>query len=128
MIENKDNTLFLNRQSTVWKGDNMEEILHKSIREVGDLLKKREISSHELTLFYLDRIERFDSTVQSYLRITEKIAMSMADEADVRLSEGKGEPLTGIPFGMKDILCSKGVETTCGSQILKASFRPTMRL
>jgi aspartyl-tRNA(Asn)/glutamyl-tRNA(Gln) amidotransferase subunit A len=102
----------------------MEEILHKTIKEVRDLLKKREISSHELTRFYLDRIERFDDDVQAYLRTTEDQAMAMADEADMRLSEGKGEPLTGIPFGMKDILCTKGVETTCGSQILKGFVPP----
>jgi aspartyl-tRNA(Asn)/glutamyl-tRNA(Gln) amidotransferase subunit A len=102
----------------------MEEILHKNIREVAELLKKRETSSHELTRFYLDRIGRFDGDVQAYLRVTEEQALSMADEADKKLAEGKAAPLTGIPFGMKDILCTKGIETTCGSQILKGFVPP----
>jgi aspartyl-tRNA(Asn)/glutamyl-tRNA(Gln) amidotransferase subunit A len=102
----------------------MEEILKKGIREVGDLLKKGEITSTQLTRFYFDRIATHDSKVNAYLRTTEELAMSMAAEADKRIRSGTGQPLTGIPFGMKDILCTKGVETTCASQILKGFVPP----
>jgi aspartyl-tRNA(Asn)/glutamyl-tRNA(Gln) amidotransferase subunit A len=102
----------------------MEEILRKSIRETRDLLKKKEFTSVELTRFYFDRISKYDRDVKSYLRITEDAAMKMAAEADRRISQGTDGFLTGIPFGMKDILCTKGVETTCASQILKGFVPP----
>jgi len=100
----------------------MKELLNKSIKEVRELLKKREITSLELTRFYLNRINEYDGQVASFIRLTEEMALRMAGEADRRIREGSDGDLTGIPFGMKDILCTKGVETTCASQILK-SFR-----
>jgi aspartyl-tRNA(Asn)/glutamyl-tRNA(Gln) amidotransferase subunit A len=102
----------------------MNEMLSKGIRETRDLLKKRALTSVELTRFYLDRISRYDGDVKAYLRITEDLAMEMAAEADRRISQGTDDVLTGIPFGMKDILCTKGVETTCASQILKGFIPP----
>src|SRR5271169_5053946 len=97
----------------------MEEILHKSIRQVKSLLKAREFTSVELARFYLDRIGTYDGHINAYLRITEEMAMRMAADADRRIGEGTDGALTGIPFGMKDILCTRGVETTCASQILR---------
>jgi len=102
----------------------MEEILHKSIRRVRDLLKKGEITSVELTRFYLDRISKYDGRIKAYLRVTEEMAMRMAADADRRIKEGTDGDLTGIPFGMKDILCTRGVETTCASQILRGFVPP----
>ncbi len=102
----------------------MDGILQKGIRETRELLKKKAISSVELTRFYLERIGRYDSEVKSYLRVTEDLALQMAAEADRRIAEGTDGLLTGIPFGMKDILCTKGVETTCASQILKGFVPP----
>ncbi len=102
----------------------MENFLTMTIREVRNLLKKREISSLELTRFYLERIERHDSRVQTYLKVTPEMAIAMAEDADKRIADGNGGVLTGIPFGMKDILCTKGVETTCASRILKGFIPP----
>ncbi len=70
----------------------------------------------ELTRFYLDRIKKYDGLTGCYLRLTEETALVKAAEADKRIREGTDGELTGIPFGMKDILCTKGVETTCASQ------------
>ena len=102
----------------------MEGLLDKGIRAVRDLLRKGEISSVELTRFYLDRIARYDGRLGAYLRLTEELALSMAADADRRIREGSDGDLCGIPFGMKDILCTKGVETTCASQILKGFVPP----
>jgi aspartyl-tRNA(Asn)/glutamyl-tRNA(Gln) amidotransferase subunit A len=102
----------------------MEELLNKSIREVRSILRHREITSTELTRFYLDRMEKHDPHIKAYLNVTEELAMTMAKDADRRISEGTDEALTGIPFGMKDILCTKGVETTCASRILKGFVPP----
>ena len=102
----------------------MRELLHKDIGEVRGLLKRREITSAELTRFYLDRIREHDGRVGAYLRTTEETALAMAGEADKRIRAGSDGDLTGIPFGMKDILCTRGVETTCASQILKGFYPP----
>lgn len=101
----------------------MEDILTMTIREVRGLLKKREITSVELTRFYLERIDKLDARLQTYLRVTPDLAIAMAEDADKRIDDGNDGILTGIPFGMKDILCTKGVETTCASRILKG-FEP----
>ncbi len=104
--------------------DIVKNILDKSINELRDLLRRKEISAVELTNFYLDRIRRFDGDVLSYLRLTEEYALLQAKEADRLMAAGTDGPLLGIPFGMKDILCTKGVETTCASKILKGFVPP----
>jgi aspartyl-tRNA(Asn)/glutamyl-tRNA(Gln) amidotransferase subunit A len=106
------------------KGDRVENILDMNIMELRGLLKNGKISSVELTRFYLDRVKKHDQAVQAYLRLTEEAAMEMAREADRRIKEGEEGPLLGIPFGIKDIFCAKGLETTCGSQILKGFVAP----
>jgi aspartyl-tRNA(Asn)/glutamyl-tRNA(Gln) amidotransferase subunit A len=102
----------------------MEGLLNKGIREVRELLRKGELSAEELTRFYLDRMARYDGRLGAYLRVTEDLALAMAADADRRIREGSDGELCGIPFGMKDILCTKGVETTCASQILKGFVPP----
>ena len=76
----------------------MKELLHKGIKEVRDLLKKGEITSYELTRFYLDRIKEHDGKVGAYLRTTEETALAMASEADRRIREGSDGELDGHTF------------------------------
>ncbi len=102
----------------------MKTILDMNILEMRELLKKGEITSRELTGFYLDRAKEHDGAVRSYLRMTEEIAMDMAGEADRKIKNGEDAPLLGIPLGIKDIFCAKDLETTCGSQILKGFIAP----
>jgi aspartyl-tRNA(Asn)/glutamyl-tRNA(Gln) amidotransferase subunit A len=102
----------------------MEGLLEKDISELRDLLKKKEITSVELTTFYLERIKRYDAELASYLRLTEELAIRMAEDADKKLARGEGDALTGIPLGIKDILCTRDVETTCASQILRGFIAP----
>ena len=102
----------------------MEEILTRDIVEVRDLLRKKQVSSVELTRFYLERISRYDGGLKAYLKVTEETALQMAGEADERIARGEESPLLGVPFGMKDILCTKGIETTCASRILKGFIPP----
>ena len=101
----------------------MKNILDKTIIELKGLLTKKEISAVELATFYLERIKKYDSDILSYLRTTEEYALGMARQADEKITRGEDAPLLGIPFGMKDILCTKGIETTCASKIL-AGFAP----
>ncbi|HQP54957.1 MAG TPA: amidase, partial [Syntrophorhabdus sp.] len=102
----------------------MENLLDMTISEMRALLKKREITAVELASFYLKRIERYDNDVMAYLNVTEDKAHEMARIADRKMEQGEDGPLLGIPFGIKDIFCTKGIETTCASQILKGFMPP----
>ncbi|MCF8056084.1 MAG: Asp-tRNA(Asn)/Glu-tRNA(Gln) amidotransferase subunit GatA [Desulfocapsa sp.] len=82
------------------------------------------ISSRELTISCLDRIKDVDDKVHSFLRVTEEEALQQADEADKKIAEGKADPLCGIPFSIKDLMCTKGIITTCGSKILENFVPP----
>ncbi|MCX5799090.1 MAG: amidase, partial [Proteobacteria bacterium] len=99
-------------------------MLEMNIMQTRELFKRKEITAVELTRFYLNRIKRYDGELQTYLRLTEEQAIEMAQDADRRIAKGEDRQLLGIPFGMKDIFCTKGIETTCASQILKGFIPP----
>jgi aspartyl-tRNA(Asn)/glutamyl-tRNA(Gln) amidotransferase subunit A len=94
-----------------------------TIHEAGKLLKKGEISSVELTSAVFDRIEAVEDKVSAYLTLVKDRAMAQAEVADDLIRRGEGSPLTGIPLAIKDILCTEGIRTTCGSKILE-NFTP----
>jgi aspartyl-tRNA(Asn)/glutamyl-tRNA(Gln) amidotransferase subunit A len=87
------------------------------------LLKKGEISSVELTSAVFDRIEAVEDKLSAYLTLVKDRAMAQAEVADDLIRRGEGSPLTGIPLAIKDILCTEGIRTTCGSKILE-NFTP----
>ncbi len=102
----------------------MENILDMTLLEVQEVLRERKITAVELTQFYLERIRKHDGAVNAYLRTTEEEALKMAGDADGKIRQGEGRPLLGVPLGIKDIFCTKGIETTCASQILKGFIPP----
>lgn len=102
----------------------MEELLNLDIRAQRELLRKRALSSVELTRFYLERIKEYDKELSAYILMTEDMALKMAEEADSRLLRGEEGQLLGIPMGLKDIYCTKDIETTCASKILKGFIPP----
>ncbi len=89
-----------------------------TVREAHKLLKQKEISSQELTRAVLDRISAVDEKVGAYVTVADEMAMSQAELADKAISQGNISPLTGIPLSVKDLMCTKGLLTTCGSKIL----------
>ncbi len=95
-----------------------------SIAQARTELDKGTLTSRELTTSCLDRIKAVDSTVNSFLLVTEEEALQQADIADKRIAEGNAAPLSGIPLAVKDLLCTKGVTTTCGSKILENFVPP----
>ena len=91
-----------------------------TIHELHDLLVKKEVTSREVTEALYHRIREMDGKIGAYLMLTEEEAFHQADQVDRKISKGKGiGDLAGIPLGLKDILCTKGVRTTCGSKILE---------
>jgi len=84
------------------------------------MLTQKSISSVELTQYYIDRIKRVDSKVNSYVTVSEDFALEQARKADERIAKGENvTPLTGIPFSIKDCISTRGVRTTCSSKILE---------
>ncbi|HZX35352.1 MAG TPA: amidase family protein, partial [Thermodesulfobacteriota bacterium] len=77
------------------------DITSLTLNESTEKLKKREISSKELTDAYLKRIEAVDKKIRAYLTVCPETALRQAEEADKRLKQGDSTPLTGIPFGIK---------------------------
>ncbi|MDY6951166.1 MAG: Asp-tRNA(Asn)/Glu-tRNA(Gln) amidotransferase subunit GatA [Thermodesulfobacteriota bacterium] len=99
--------------------------LHRlTIHEAARLLAEKEISSVELTAAVFNRIEEVENRVSAYITLARDLAMAEAEAADKRLAREKGGPLTGIPLAIKDLLCTEGVKTTCGSKILKDFVPP----
>jgi aspartyl-tRNA(Asn)/glutamyl-tRNA(Gln) amidotransferase subunit A len=102
----------------------MAELYELTIAEAGDLLRQKKISSVELTRAHLERIRALDDKVKAFTLVTDDLAMKQAHEADLHFQRGDAvSPLTGIPIAIKDVICTKGITTTCGSNMLK-NFKP----
>nr|VFJ47275.1 MAG: aspartyl/glutamyl-tRNA(Asn/Gln) amidotransferase subunit A [Candidatus Kentron sp. FW]VFJ49220.1 MAG: aspartyl/glutamyl-tRNA(Asn/Gln) amidotransferase subunit A [Candidatus Kentron sp. FW] len=96
----------------------------KSLSELSAILHTREISSEELTRFFLTRIERIDPLLNSFITITGGSALEQARAADRCIATGDSTPLTGIPVVHKDIFCTHDIKTTCGSRMLENFVAP----
>ena len=87
--------------------------------ELHEKLKAREITAVELTQSMYDRIGGVEEQIKGYLTLTEDIALEGAAAVDAGFQRGdEMPPLAGIPIAIKDVICTKGVLTTCGSEIL----------
>jgi aspartyl-tRNA(Asn)/glutamyl-tRNA(Gln) amidotransferase subunit A len=101
------------------------DLCDRSATELGRMLKKKEVSSREITESVLARIDEKESLLRAYITTTRELALKQADLADKRYHRGESlSPLDGIPIAVKDVLCTKGIKTTCGSAILKDYVPP----
>jgi len=96
----------------------------KSLVELAAGLRDGQFSSEELTRACLERIRRLDGELNSFISVTETEALVAAQAADARIRAGEAGPLTGIPFAHKDIFCTRGVKTSCGSRMLDNFIAP----
>jgi aspartyl-tRNA(Asn)/glutamyl-tRNA(Gln) amidotransferase subunit A len=87
-------------------------------------LARGDYSSRELTEFYLERVKRLNPRSNCYITLCEERALRQADAADQRIRNGAASPITGIPLAHKDIFCTSGVATTCGSRMLETFVAP----
>ncbi|OQX00130.1 MAG: aspartyl/glutamyl-tRNA amidotransferase subunit A [Desulfobacteraceae bacterium A6] len=95
-----------------------------TIYEAHGLLKRKEISSQELTRAVLDRIAAVDEMVGAFITVAGESAMEEAKIADKAIAKGDIQTLTGIPVAVKDLICTKGIRTTCASKILENFIPP----
>ena len=95
-----------------------------TIHEARELLRKKQVSSVELTKAYLERINKVDGKVRAFVTVTGELALQQAAQADAVLAKGEGGPLTGVPALIKDNMCTKGTQTTCSSKMLENFVPP----
>src|SRR5690606_30993591 len=92
------------------------EVAFLPVTHLGELIRTRQIGVEELTRLYLDRIARYDATLQAVVTVTEERALRQAREADAEIAAGRYRgPLHGIPWGAKDLLAVAGFPTTWGT-------------
>lgn len=96
-----------------------------TIKQAAQGLKKGSFTSEQLTRHYLDRIKKFDKNLNTYIAVTEDLALEQAKASDKRRKQNKARGvLDGIPYGLKDVFSTKGVKTTAASKILEGFVPP----
>ncbi|ONM44544.1 aspartyl/glutamyl-tRNA amidotransferase subunit A [Halopseudomonas pachastrellae] len=96
----------------------------KTLAELSQALQSKALSSVELTQHYLKRIEQLDGSLNSYITVTAESALEQAKAADARIAAGNASALTGIPLAHKDLFCTQGQRTSCGSKMLDNFISP----
>ena len=99
-------------------------MFQQNIATLAQQLRNKEISSVELTQHFLQRISQLDDQLNSFITVSESQALDQAKAADAILSQGQGNALTGIPIAHKDLFCTQGTLTTCGSKMLNNFIPP----
>ncbi len=100
------------------------ELHQLTIHELQKKIKNGNISATQITQSVFSRIDAVEERVHSYIRLMKEEAFETAAKADQNIKNGDIKPLTGIPIALKDIVCTKGITTTCGSHILHNFIPP----
>lgn len=95
-----------------------------TVAQLSQGLREKRFSSVELTRHYCARITRLNPELNAFVTLNEEAALAAADAADKRLASGNAAPLTGVPLAHKDIFCTRGLRTTCGSRMLDNFIPP----
>lgn len=97
---------------------------NQTLTALSQQLRTKKMSSVELTQHYLQRIQQYNTQLNAFISVTTDLALTQARLADARIAAGKGGPLTGIPIAQKDIFCTQGIKTSCGSKMLDNFIAP----
>ncbi|MFD1261104.1 Asp-tRNA(Asn)/Glu-tRNA(Gln) amidotransferase subunit GatA [Entomomonas asaccharolytica] len=95
-----------------------------TLSDISKALIAKEFSSVEITSYLLERIKQLDPQLNSFITVTEQLALEQAKAADERRAQGKYHELLGVPIAHKDLFCTEGVRTSCGSKMLDNFFAP----
>ena len=96
-----------------------QELAYMSVAQQGRLIARREVSPVELVREYLERIERWNPALNAYITVCGEQALVQAEEAEREIAAGRYRgPLHGIPYGVKDQLCTRDIRTTVGSRVM----------
>src|SRR5467141_3289878 len=94
----------------------LEDLASASVRELGEFIRTKKVSSLALTEMYLGRLKKYDPALKFAVTLTEERALAQAKQADAEIAAGKYRgPLHGLPWGAKDLLATKGYRTTWGA-------------
>lgn len=99
-------------------------MINSSLKALGQMLAKKQVSSVELTQAFLNRIDALNPEINAYIALDQDKTLAQAKAADLRIAAGTAAPLTGIPIAQKDIFCANGWRTTCGSKMLANFVAP----
>ena len=99
-------------------------MLNLSLKELSQALEKKQFTSVELTQFFLNRVKRLNPSLNAFITVDEAKSLAMAEKSDQLIQSGEKAILTGIPIAQKDIFCTKGLKTTCGSKMLENFISP----
>jgi len=95
-----------------------------TIKQLQKGLAEKQFSSVEITQDYLNKINQQNAEINCFISVTDELALQQAAKADTAIANGKGSALTGIPMAHKDIFCTDGVKTSCGSKMLDNFIAP----
>ena len=99
-------------------------LINLTIKQAHDGLKKKEFSSKELTLAYLEQIKKTNKDINAFLSVFEDSAVFQAEKADEKIASGNFSELTGIPYAVKDAILVEGEKCTTASKILENYVSP----
>ena len=102
----------------------MSHLTELTLAQLQDTIQAKHASSVEITEAFLQRIESQNPTLNAFITVTAEQALAQAQAADARRAEGTASPVTGLPIAHKDLFCTAGVRTTCGSQMLADFVAP----
>jgi Asp-tRNA(Asn)/Glu-tRNA(Gln) amidotransferase A subunit family amidase len=115
-LETKRKKFKLSPTAKVRLPENMDDLAFYSVRQLGELIKTKQITSEKLARFYLDRLKKYGPTLECVVTLTEDLALAQAKRADAEIGAGHYRgPLHGIPYGAKDLLATKDIRTTWGA-------------
>ncbi|MDQ2995281.1 MAG: amidase family protein, partial [Pseudomonadota bacterium] len=96
----------------------------QTLAEIAKALTAKEYSSVEVAQYFLARIKQHDGALNSFITVCDDYALNAAQQADQLRAAGKASALTGVPYASKDIFCTDGVKTSCGSKMLDNFIAP----